>query len=188
MPRPITLRAAILAAALLAPVVLPAAARADVTFPVTIAGTIYGDDMPPVKISCRGTDGNTMTFKNGDIDTGTLPSLTIAPTCGLHSSLGLFANGEAWNGETIDDEAVQSILTRSIGGPESSQETLTTEKKTTGMQELKMILEYAAKFPLDDGGSLTPPITSAKGKIFMTNDATDQIFVGTFQTGRAIAP
>ena len=188
MFRPANLRAAIFAAALLTPCLLPVTARADVTFPVSISGTIYGDDVPPVRISCRGTDGNTMTFKNGDIDTGTLPSITIAPTCGLHSSQGLFTNGEAWNGETIDDEAVQSILTRSIGGPESSQETLTVEKKTTNMQELRMILEYAAKFPIDDSGSLVPPIASAKGKIFMTNDAVDQIFVGTFQTGRPLVP
>ncbi len=177
---------AVLAATILVPCLLAAPVRADVTFPLTIAGTLYSDDLPPVKISCRGTDGNTMTFKNGDIDVGTLPSITIAPTCGLHTSQGLFQNAEAWNGETIDDEAVQSILTRSAGGAESSQETLTTEKKTTAMQELKLILEYAAKFPIDGGGSLVPPITSAKGKIFLTNDGTDQIFVGTFQTGRAL--
>jgi len=189
MSRSFRPRAAILAAVLILFVALPVIARADAVFPVSINGTLYRNDMPPVRVRCSGNDGNTMTFQNGDVDLDTLPSITIVPSCGLHSSQGLFENGEAWNGEVIDEEAMQTIVSRSDHGPESLQKTLALEKMTTpSLQDLRMVLDYWARFEIDASGSLAPPILSAKGSIFMANDAADTIFVGTFQTGRPIAP
>ncbi len=83
--------------------ILAGSARADLTFPVSIQGTIFADGAAPVKVNCRAKNGNRMTFLDADITVDSFPVLTIDSSCGLHSDQGVFADGERFNGELIDE-------------------------------------------------------------------------------------
>jgi hypothetical protein len=166
---------------------LPAGpAAADLTFQVDIKGTIFTDDAPTVKVTCKGKDGTTATFPNADLDVESLLSFNFPTSCGLHSAAGLFGDGERFNDQVVDDEATVAIVTDKKGA-ETSQRVYATSKITNGMGEATMALEYASTFVKDKAnGEIDPPLKKVQGSMILVLDAADQFFVGTFKTGSLV--
>jgi hypothetical protein len=159
-------------------------ARADITFPVMIRGVIYTDNAPPVRVNCSSKEGNTVTFVDGDVSVSILPIFSFDPTCELHSAQGVFTDGERFNGEVIDEEIVVTTVTNKRGA-ESFQEAVVLERIGSGSGMIEMVLECMARFPVDKATqTLQPPLRSVQGKMMLMNDSTDEIFVGTWRTGK----
>lgn len=159
-------------------------ALADMTFPVSIRGVIYSAGAPPVRVRCDGRQGNTVTFIGADVTVDTLPMFNFDTSCQLHSAQGVFTDGERFNGVVIDQEGVVDIVTNSRGG-EVNQSAALREGTGSGPGTIEIMLQYIARFPIDrTTGMLQPPLRSVRGSMTMVNDSTNEIFVGSWRTGR----
>lgn len=184
MLRSIRVSLGILGATLLALGALPGTASADITFPLDLRGVIFTDFGVPVRVNCSGKEGNTITFVDGDVAVGGNPILNIDPTCELHSAQGVFTDGERWNGEVIDEEEVFDTVAGKKGG-EAFQSVVHIERMGSGSGMIEIVLQYIAKYNIDRATStLQPPMRGVKGRMIMMNDSADEIFVGTFRTGK----
>lgn len=184
MVRSISLSLVLMGAALLGMGVFPGTASADKTFPLNLRGVIYADNAAPVRVSCTGKEGNTVTFVDGDIAVGGNPIFMFDPSCELHSAQGVFTDGERWNGEVIDEEEVFDTVTDKRGN-ESFQSIVQIERTGSGSGMIELVIQYMARYPVDRAtGLLMPPMRDARGRMIMMNDSTDEIFVGTWKTGK----
>jgi hypothetical protein len=170
--------------ALIVAVALPA--HADVTFPVSISGTIYIDGSAPVRVRCSSRDGNTVDFVGGDVTVTAVPSFTIDASCGLHSSQGLFTDGERFNAEPIDESGI-TVMATSRTGKEVFLKTSAMETTGSGSGSITIILDFISKFTVDRAtGTFVVPVKGARGQMIMVNDSADEIFVGKWRTGRPL--
>ena len=184
MLRSIRVSLGILGAAILMLGMFPGAASADITFPVDIRGVIFADGVAPVRANCSGKEGNTVTFVDGDVAVGGNPVFFFDSTCELHSAQGVFTDGERWNGEEIDEEEVFDTVASKKGG-EAFQSIVQIERIGSGSGMIEFVLQYFAKYPIDRAtGLLVPPMRGASGRMIMMNDSKDEIFVGTWRTGK----
>ncbi len=184
MVRVISLSLMLTVAALLGMGTFPGTASADMTLPVDIRGVIYADNAPPVRANCSGKEGNTVTFVDGDVSVGGNPIFMFDPSCELHSAQGVFTDGERWNGEEIDEEEVFDTVTDRRGN-ESFQSIVQIERTGSGSGMIELVIQYRARYPVDRAtGLLMPPLRDARGRMIMMNDSTDEIFVGTWKTGK----
>ncbi|MDP3938924.1 MAG: hypothetical protein Q8R92_12425 [Deltaproteobacteria bacterium] len=160
----------------------PSPASADITFPVDITGFVYVDGAPPAPVNCRGREGNTITFVNGDVSVNTLPIITMDSTCELHTSQGVFTGGEVFSGELLDETVMASNVTNRTGA-EIYQMVLILETQTSGPGNVELVLDYLARFGVDKSiGMLQPPLKSIRGNLRMMNDSTGETFIGLIKT------
>jgi len=172
--------AIILATAIMA--FAPSPASADITFPMDITGFVYVDGAPPAPVNCRGVEGNTITFVNGDVSVDTLPIITMDASCELHTSQGVFTGGEVFSGELLDESVMASNVTNRSGA-EIYQMVMILETQTDISGDVDLVMDYLARFGVDKStGMLMAPLRSMRGNLRMMNTSTGETFIGLIKT------